>query len=399
MAAGRHYYTVVRRSPSTISCVVALAVHLSATIAWGQQPKKGELGPIPLLPLQPAWSLTLAAPPAAGGAMDGERIYVPVQPDQILALDRQTGRTVWAATVITRWTPVVAGRVLIVASSDSVHALDAVSGERVWMAPRTASGQLVFAEGLVIVPEEPGQLFAIAAATGAPVWTAKLGGTPGSIALGAGYGAAYAVVDDGRVMALSLADGRIRWDIPLAGAVGAPALGRDRVVVATASEFVAFDARGKRQWLWNRGGKPVGAAASGDLVFLTLLDNSIRAVNRSDGHQRWRKTLPTRPQHAPIAANRLVVVPGISPGLSGFAIKDGVATGTHASFELLVGSPLIDMAIRPYTVAVVAILNDGTVSALRPEAMMFTEPTPAPLTVLPGRALAPERLPVTGRPR
>ena len=45
----------------------------------------------------------------------------------------------------------------------------------------------------------------------------------------------------------------------------------------------------------------IGAAADGELVYFASLDNIIRAVNRGNGNQRWKKPTGTRPIGPPLA--------------------------------------------------------------------------------------------------
>ena len=69
-----------------------MLVVLLPAAAWGQQPKRPkEPIPAPLLPVEQVWLATLPARPAAGGALDDERAYVPLIDGQLVALRRQTG--------------------------------------------------------------------------------------------------------------------------------------------------------------------------------------------------------------------------------------------------------------------------------------------------------------------
>jgi outer membrane protein assembly factor BamB len=400
---GKHYYIGVPASLSTISSVICAIVVAVAAPAWGQQPKEVEPGPLPLLPLQAAWTLTLEAPPSAAGAMDAERVYIPLTSEQIIAIERESGLRAWTADVESIWAPVVGAGLVFVAASDEIHALDAATGDRRWRAPvpRAFGSSMAFVDGQLIVTMEPDQVIAYAAADGRIVWNRPLGGAAGRMLLGVAPGVVCVTVSSGRVVSLSAADGAIRWERAVAGVTTAPAIARDRVIVgSTTNHFYALDASsGKEEWKWPLGGRPVGAVADGDLVVLTAMDNTVRAVNRGNGHQRWYESLPTRPQHAPLAANRLVVVPGIEPSLSGFAAKDGRAAGAYEGRPALAGPPLVDLALRPYAVAVVAIRSDGIVSALRPTAMLFPEALAVPLLSLPGRLLTREPRPDASRPR
>lgn len=333
--------------------------------------------------------------------MDAERVYIPLASEQTIAIDRESGNTVWTADVESTWPPVVGAGMVFLAASDEIHGLDAATGDRLWRAPvpRAVGSAMAFRAGQLIVTMEPDQVIAYAAVDGRVIWNRALGGAAGRMLLAVAPAVVYVTVSSGRVVALNAADGAIVWERPVAGVTTAPAVARDRVIVgSTSNHFYALDAASGRQtWRWPVGGRPVAAVADGDLVVLTAMDNTVRAVNRGDGHQRWREDLPTRPLSEPLIASGLVVVPGIVPALSGFAAKDGRATGVHSGEEALAGPPLVDVVLRPYAVAVVTIGKNGSVSALRPTAMLLGEGTPAPFLALPGRALSRELPP--GLPR
>jgi glucose dehydrogenase len=76
--------------------------------------------------------VTLDALPSAGGAMDAKRVYIPIQPEQVQALNRATGAKVWWRDIETTWAPLVLNDVLYVVASDEIHALDAETGAQKW---------------------------------------------------------------------------------------------------------------------------------------------------------------------------------------------------------------------------------------------------------------------------
>jgi outer membrane protein assembly factor BamB len=102
----------------------------------GAEPKK-KLPPIPfpLLPVVQEWIATLDDAPSASGTMDAERIYIPIQPEKLVALSRTTGAKVWTRDIESMWPPVVVADVLYVIASDEIHALDAATGAQRWRVP------------------------------------------------------------------------------------------------------------------------------------------------------------------------------------------------------------------------------------------------------------------------
>ena len=168
-AVRTRYYTVVFTLRATICSVLALLV--TPSVGSGQQPNRTESSPIPLFPAEQAWIVTLPSPTSAGGAMDDERIYVPLQSEELTALDRETGEVVWVRAIESAWPPVVHGGVVYLAASDELHALAAATGDTLWRAPlEPLAAPLVYDTGWLLAVVEPGDVVAMRAADGRQLW-------------------------------------------------------------------------------------------------------------------------------------------------------------------------------------------------------------------------------------
>jgi len=350
--------------------------------------------PAPLLPAELAWTLTLPIVPSAPGAMDQDRVYIPLRQDLLIALGRETGLLEWTRAIDTA-APIVVGRsTLFTVSRGRILALDASTGEDVWSVEveGAITAPLVWDSGWLIAIAEPGDVLAFRAADGLLIWRRALGSPSPHPAVPGSDNALYVTLADGRVVALELERGETLWAQTLPGTLSEPAAARDRVFVgSTDNFFYALDAdTGSVTWKWRNGGDVIGAAADGDVVYLASLDNVIRAVNRGNGNQRWLKSTSTRPVLPPRAFSGIVVVPGLMPAFTAFIGDTGAVMGAHAPGNL-VGGPLLDAALKPFQVAIVTITREGVVEALRPAGMMFREAATLPLTVVPGRMLNRER--------
>jgi serine/threonine-protein kinase len=333
--------------------------------------------------------------------MDSARVYVPLESKQVLALHRETGRVAWLADVETTWPPLAMDGALFVAASDAVHAFDAATGLRRWQMPldRPVIGSMGFAGGALIVPTSSNDVRAFGARDGRVMWTYSLGAALRPSGMVAAPGAIVLTLEDSRVVSLSATDGRLLWERTLEGALTVPAVAADRVIVGSSNKHVfALDAdSGAIKWSWPTAGDAVGAAADEDLVFLTALDNTLKAVSRN-GNQRWRLVLGTRPIGQPRAFGGVVVVGGLSPTLSTFVARTGKPVETYDVGGELKGPPMIDPLLRAFSVAIVVITRDGQVIGLRPTEMMFREDAAEPLTVLPGRPIPREPAPAAAPP-
>jgi outer membrane protein assembly factor BamB len=390
--------------------VIALAALAWAPVS-GQQPKRRiEPYVAPLLPGEQAWLVTLTAPPAAGGAIDDAHVYVPLQnvaatvegetvvkpgTASLAALHRETGLVAWTKPLSSTVAPLVAPGVVFAATADAIHALDPATGDPQWVAAtgKPAHGTMLLRNALLVALLSPDELIAIDTKTGSIAWRSTVADT-GTVSMTADDRAVY-LTSGSRIFAKLLTDGSDAWERTLAGTLGEPAAGKDRVLVGSTTDTLwALDPEsGEDKWVWPRrifGGDVIGAHIDGDVAYVTSADNIVRALNRGNGNQLWKAALPTRPVMAPRLFLGAVAVVGHAPtALATFVAKTGTAVSTWSApaDAVLLGPPLIDEHLKPYRVAMAVILRDGRVIGVRPAAMLFAEPKPAPLGALPGRAL------------
>jgi outer membrane protein assembly factor BamB len=350
----------------------------------------------PLLPVEPAWTLTLPAAPSAPAVMDHLRIYIPLREQWLVALDRETGAPAWVRSVDTAAPLAVGDGLLFVATKEAIRALDVRTGAERWSFPSTqrVTAPLRWIGGWLLVLVESGEAVALRASDGRLMWRRALGSTSSHPAVFGGDNALYLALADSRIVALALSTGDVLWEQRVAGTLSEPAVAKDRVFVgSTDNFFYAFDDdSGALEWKWRNGGDVIGAAADGDIVYLASLDNIIRAVNRGNGNQRWKKPTGTRPVLPPRTFGGVVIVAGLMPAITAFIGESGAVMGTHTAAGNLVGGALIEAPFAPFKVALVTITREGVVEALRSVALMFREAELVPVTTLPGRMLMRERL-------
>ena len=429
------YYIVVCAARTTRYCALIIC---TLVIAWGACPEAQQSDdaraerdaaqrreaiarawrdakptPVPLLGTEAAWTVTLPAPPSAPGAFDDRRVYVPLRSNLLVALDRETGVLAWSRPLETTSSLLAADGSLYVVAAGGIQALDSQTGAERWMVPiegaiaapltwtsppsprlRQGFGAGFGEAGSVIAIAAPGDALGIRASDGAPLWRHSLGAVSSHPAVAGDNAVVYFSLTDGRLVALSSATGEPLWEQRVPGTLSAPAVARDRVFVgSTDNFFYAFDAdSGRPEWKWRNGGDVIGAAADGDVIYFASLDNIIRAVNRGNGNQRWKKPTGTRPVGPPRAFGGIVVLPGLMPAVTVFIGQTGAVMGTQGAAGDLVGPPLVDRMPKPFRVSLVTITREGVVEALRPAGLMFREAALVPLTALPGRPVAREKL-------
>ena len=316
----------------------------------GQQPnRKPEPYVALLLPAGEVWSTTLAAPPAAEGALDDHQVYVPLQEfstlvdgesvplggsASIVALDRASGAARWNHYIESVWPPVVGGDTLFVVVARELVALNTATGLRQWRMdlPADLRAPMILRGNLLLALTAPDVLIAIRTDTREVAWRLPLG-EPGAVLMNADQRAVFVTTARGRVMRVNIADGSRPWNHVLdeKGQLSAPAIGPDRLFVgSTTRAFWALDAKdGKTEWSWPAGrffgGSIAGAAVDGDTVYVASLDNLLRGLDYGSGNLRWKQPTGTRPTGPPRAFFGTVVVTGLSPMLATFGAKKGEA--------------------------------------------------------------------------
>jgi outer membrane protein assembly factor BamB len=359
-------------------------------------------GPVRILPADEVWFRQFDVPPATGGSMDAERVYVPLRTDGLQVLSRKTGGVIWAARVDLAQPPHLEGDDLLVTLPESLRGLDPRTGRLQWELelPRPLVAPLTSAGDVVLALTDKGELIALRPQSGEVAWRQTF--SADSKFAPAFFPPSLVAVSltDGRVVALDAQSGSIVWEQKLPGSLSAPAIGRDRVFVGSTNNFFyALDAKdGREEWKWRTGGDVMGAAVDNDRVYFVSLDNVLRAVNRGNGNQLWKIAIPTRPALPPIAFDDIVVLMGVAPQVDAYNGKTGESLGSLTASAELEGPALIDRDPQPFTIAVVTLTRDGRVSALRPTALTFPDPPLTPLLKLPGRELPADRLPRSTRP-
>lgn len=358
--------------------------------------------------------MTLPSVPSAAAVMDDRAVYVPleplsqiaddgeeiVRPAAVIAVDRETGGTRWALPIATRQPPLLTNGLVLVAAERELQAIDPLRGARVWSvsldgsvrAPMLARGTLVLA---LLEGED---LLAIDVVQRQTVWRTSIGKT-GPVRMTADDRAAYLVTAGSRAMRVMLADGDVSWERRLMGELSEPMVDRGDLFVGSnhmLGSLWALDVEtGEIRWAWERGvfgGAIIGAAATRETVYVLSRDVMLRALDRSNGNQRWPAAANARLAMPPQLLDGVVVVSGENPTLSTFRADTGapISTWNGPARAILQGPPLLGQP-KPRGVSIVTLFRDGQLIGLRPTATLFKEPALAPLQSLPGLPLPRER--------
>ena len=332
----------------------------------------------------------LPSPASAAGTLDAQRVYVPLQSGQLVALNRETGATEWSVPLMSSWAPMISEGVLYAASASELLALDAASGDPLWRVNLDA--ELMVAPALqgnmIVVLLKPDQLRAVRLSDGSEAWRRAIPVPSASPSMGADA-TGVVVASGNRVSRFTSSDGQLAWERELGGSLSTPFIAGDRVFVGSTDNYLyALDTgTGRLLWRFGTGGDVVGATADDRFVYFAALDNLLRALRRGNGNQVWKRDLSTRTIAPPSTFGGIVVVSGNNPAMAAFNATTGDPIDKLELAADVQGIPLVDAAPRPFRVAMIVITKDGRAIGLRPTRMMFREQPLTPLQALPGRIL------------
>ncbi|NOT39566.1 MAG: PQQ-binding-like beta-propeller repeat protein [Alphaproteobacteria bacterium] len=175
------------------------------------------------------WRRSATVPFRAAPVVNGGRVFVATQENQLMALAEDDGRVLWdhrgiaeSAGILGSNSVAVSGDLVVVPyTSGELFALNVRNGRPVWsdtlarsggLTPLSSladiSGRPVIDRGLVFANSHAGRLVAIDMRTGERAWTIDVGGTQRPWVVG-DY--VYVITDNAQVLCVRRADGRVRW--------------------------------------------------------------------------------------------------------------------------------------------------------------------------------------------
>jgi outer membrane protein assembly factor BamB len=215
-----------------------------------------------------AWQTGIGRGVSAMPIVQGDLIIAPISGGGIATASASTGDRFWTR----RFRGAVAGSPLRVDDrvyfatfyrGGTIYSLDLHRGRRIWsrnIDGRT-SGGIAFADGVLFVPTDRGEVFALDATNGSVIWRIRYNAVAAQAPI---------VLDDELVMAtegdsllrIARGDGAVRARLPLPGMVTAPIVATGDTLILAMSQGViaAFAERGARELWRHELGAPVLAA-------------------------------------------------------------------------------------------------------------------------------------------
>lgn len=241
------------------------------------------------------------------------------------------GRALWRNEKASLVQPVATGGLVIIATPDAVEALNEVTGESVWQARVPANDQppaLHATDQLVVLTR--GTEVQAWRRGGAPAWNKALPSAPTTGFVSAN-GSLLVGLRAPSIISIGEGTGEIEWSADVPAAPTALTIAGDRLFApATDGRLSAYQIdRGlKLKWRF-RAVPAIGQAIADERrVYFTLIDNTVRALDRKGGAQRASYPLSSRAVGGAILVGTTLFVPLAEGDLARISVAPGTKPDT-----------------------------------------------------------------------
>ena len=330
-------------------------------------------------------NIDIPAQPSSSAVAAGDVVAIPLQSGEIAAWRLSDRTLAWTAKLAAQGPLAAAGGRIIVQTKEGIAALSASTGKPVWnVSLGSLTAPILAREGWVVVATAE-EVATFRLEDGAKVWGQSFGQVERRPTIEGDR--LYVPIVDGRLLALDLESGILRWTRLLGGPPTEILALADRVYLGAGSNFLCLRARdGVENWRWATIGAPIVGtpAADADNVYMTAMDNLLRAMDRVSGNNRWKADLGHRPESGPVVIGTTVAVPGRAAGIRGFNTKTGRPAVQLALPDQMVVQPIFFRGPdgRQLIAAVTANLKGENRLTVAGSVLPFLPITP--LTTLPG---------------
>jgi outer membrane protein assembly factor BamB len=316
-------------------------------------------------------------------AGDGNRVYAASRDGNVVALDPETGKTIWRTELdmLLSSGPGVGENLVVVGAADGyLIAFEAETGTELWRVNVTGESlaRPVISDDTVIVMTIDNRLRAVSAFDGTSRWTIEqttpdltMRGSAPPVLVGSTVVAGF---DNGRLVAVDIASGDTEWEAMLSPPSGRSDLERlsdvDGLISVVGQDIYASGYQGaiasvaaeSGQMLWAREVSSYeGVSADWNNLYTVDEEGVVIAMTRRTGDESWRQNLMIRREPTvPISFQTTVVVGDLEGYLHFFSNFDGDPVA-----RVRVGSKAI--SVEPVVLGDKLFVqsDDGSVSAYR----------------------------------
>ena len=241
--------------------------------------------------------------------------------------------------------PVVYQHILLVGSSRGLYALRTQDGHLLWHAEEDNEiFTPVIANGVAYAGSRNGTLYAFDTINGRERWRARF---PGWVYSPAFFGdTLIAGGQDATLWAVDSSNGEQRWLRNLPGeVVFSPVPGGPFTVLATtfSADLIAINsASGEQQWRLQTPTASMTPTISGNRIFLTGFDGSLRKINLDSGALDWKAQLGGRLSSPRLVGGNQVLVSNDEGKVFVLSSEDGARIAEIRFESELVGAPFVN---------------------------------------------------------
>jgi outer membrane protein assembly factor BamB len=355
----------VASAATTICCGVAIGVSLF--LPQAVPPGEQTVPPVPAVPDQKtpvaapaapavvyesAWQKTVDTDSAVRLTVGATHLFVADAKSRLTAMIAADGTDAWTKDLPSDKRLATGDGMVFVVSGEKLYALDEKTGTERWTA--TASGATngpSWVSGIVVISIGE-QIAAFRTADGSEIWRQPVG-AESTVPLAVEAGLVLTALANRSIAVLDLVTGTVRKRMLLGAQPGELAAAGNRLFFgAEDGLFYAYGLTAEDPaWVQQVRVKTVGAPITDDgCVFVTLLDNTVRAFKRGSGSSCWSaRTLSGRPAAGPLLAGLYLIVPLTNADLVVIGKKDGRIV--RGSTPDATGAPPVSRAATLQTIA------------------------------------------------
>lgn len=333
--------------------------HFFAALLALFQPEPAPAAP----PLDARWSVTFASVPVARPGYDATSAYIPLKDGQLVAVSLDRGKIRWTLDQSTAFTPATGEGLVFTVSNQVIQALDAETGATRWRTPLPggAAAPLYYDTGWLLASTTGGDLLALRASDGTPMWRRQLG-APLSGPPGPALDRLFLALEDNRLVSVLLDSGDIVWTRTLPARVTSLLALEDQLVIGTADkQLISISLKnGGERWAWKVGGDISGLPTADEKrIYFASRDNIVRALDRRSGNLRWKANLASRPAGGPLQAPAALLMPMVSSEIAGFDRETGKPVVTVRAAGEIGTQPFVRAAAGLTSPLLITVSREG----------------------------------------
>jgi outer membrane protein assembly factor BamB len=331
------------------------------------------------------WSIDIPAQPSSSPVSAGDVVVIPLRSGEIAAWRLSDRQPAWSVKLPIEGPLAAANDRIVVQTKGSIVAMAASSGRVLWSVNTSSlTAPLLAREGWVVAATAEA-LTAYRLTDGAKVWSESFGPIEQRPTIEGDR--LYVPIADGRLVALELETGILRWTRLVGGAPTEVLALADRVYLGAGHSFMCLHSRdGEINWHWGTIGAPV-VGAPAENVYMSAMDNLLRAMDRRSGNGRWKADIGYRPESGPMVVGSTVAVPGRSAGIRGFDTRTGKPSVQLALPDQMVVHPFFFTGPEGRQLIAAVTANLKGENRLTMAGSLLPYPPIAPITTLPGTVL------------